>query len=253
MFAWLKNSWISQFRHNRSNFASTASHELRTPLSIIKWYAEILLDEDMGPLNEEQKKYLRIIESSNERSIALVTSLLNVSRLELDTFSVSPEPLFFTDVMEEVLKKQEKKIAKKNLTVTKEIIGEKQKMNLDKGITTLLIKGLLENAIVFSKDGSEVKIAVTYSPSLLSFVVEDKGVGIKESEKQFIFTKMFRGSNISDESRGTGLSLYIVKTILSKVGGTIFFESEEGKGSTFTLNLPVLGMAEKKGTTRLDV
>lgn len=253
MFTWLKNLFLSQFRYNRSNFASIASHELRTPLSIIKWYTEILLDEDMGPLNEEQKKYLRVIESSNERSIALVTSLLNVSRLELDTFSVSPEPLFFTLVLEEVLKKQEKRITEKGLTVTKEIAGEEKEINLDKGITTILIKGLLENAIAFSNNGAVVKVTVTYSPSLITYVVKDNGVGIKENEKQFIFTKMFRGSATPDESKGSGLSLYIVKTILSKVGGTVFFESEEGKGSTFTLNLPTTGMAKKVGTTKLDV
>ena len=82
MFDWFKNAWASQFRSHRSNFASVASHELRTPLSIVKWYTEILLDEDMGPLNDDQKKYLRVIESSNERAISLVTSLLFIiSRL----------------------------------------------------------------------------------------------------------------------------------------------------------------------------
>jgi signal transduction histidine kinase len=124
MFAWLKNVGTSKSEANRSNFASVASHELRTPLSIIKWYTEILLDEDMGPLNEDQKKYLRVIESSNERAISLVTSLLNVSRLELDTFSVSPEPLLFTQVLEEVLKKQEKKASNKKISIVKEITGE---------------------------------------------------------------------------------------------------------------------------------
>lgn len=253
MFAWLKNSWISQFRHSRSNFASTASHELRTPLSIIKWYTEILLDEDMGPLNNDQKKYLRVIESSNERAISLVTSLLNVSRLELDTFSVSPEPLLITDVVEEVLKKQEKKVAEKKLELIKEITGERLPISVDRSLLTLMVRGLLDNAIAYSKDEGQIKITTNQTPALVSFTLEDNGIGIKKEEKPLIFTKMFRGGNVSDESKGAGLSLYIIKTLLSKVGGTIFFESDENTGSVFTLTIPTTGMSKKKGTTRLDV
>jgi signal transduction histidine kinase len=253
MFAWLKNVGTSKSEANRSNFASVASHELRTPLSIIKWYTEILLDEDMGPLNEDQKKYLRVIESSNERAISLVTSLLNVSRLELDTFSVSPEPLLFTQVLEEVLKKQEKKASNKKISIVKEITGEELQIQLDRALTTLLIKSLLDNAIIFSKEGGEIKVSVHNTPSLLTMSVKDGGVGIKETEKSLIFTKMFRGSNVSDESKGAGLSLYIIKVLLSKLGGTLMFTSEENVGSTFTLNLPTTGMSKKNGTTRLDV
>jgi signal transduction histidine kinase len=253
MFNWFKNIWASQFRSHRSNFASVASHELRTPLSIVKWYTEILLDEDMGPLNEDQKKYLRVIESSNERAISLVTSLLNVSRLELGTFSVSPEPLLFTDVLEEVLKKQEKRIEDKKLTLSKKITGDVYSIQLDKGITTLIIRSILENAVMFSGEGGKVDISVAFTPSLITYSVKDIGIGIRANEQEMIFTKMFRGSNAGDDVKGSGLSLYIVKTLLSKVGGTIFFTSNENQGSTFTINLPATGMRKRKGTTRLDV
>ncbi len=253
MLGWFKNIWASQFRSHRSNFASVASHELRTPLSIIKWYTEILLDEDMGSLNEDQKKYLRVIESSNERAISLVTSLLNVSRLELGTFSVSPEPLLFTDVLEEVLKKQEKRIEEKKLILSKRFIGNMYPVQLDKGLTLLIVRSILENAVIFSKEGGNVNVSVSFTPSLIAYTVKDFGIGIKANEQELVFTKMFRGSNAGDDIKGSGLSLYIIKTLLSEIGGTIFFSSKENEGSTFTVNIPATGMAKKKGITRLDV
>lgn len=252
MFSWFKHVLYSSSRSNQSDFASITSHELRTPLSIVKWYTEILLDEDMGPLNEDQKKYLRVIESSNERAIALVTALLNVSRLELDTFSVSPEPLLFTNVLEEVLKKQEQKISEKKVILSKEILGEPYTIPLDKGIVTLIIRGILENAISFSKEGGKVDVSVSFTPSLLTYTVKDAGIGIKAKEQESLFTKMFRGSNTQDDAKGSGLSLYITKTLLSKVGGTIFFTSVENEGSTFTINLPATGMRKRGGSTKLE-
>ncbi len=253
MFAWLKSVFLSRSEASRSNFASVASHELRTPLSIIKWYTEILLDEDMGLLNEDQKKYLRVIETSNERAISLVTSLLNVSRLELGTFSVSPEPLLFTDVVEEALKKQEKAILAKRVTIVKEVSGEFLKVKLDKSLTVLMIETLLRNAITFSKEGGEIVVSTNQTPALMSFSVTDRGLGIKEKEKPFVFSKMFRGSNVPDESKGSGLGLYIVKILITRFGGTILFSSEENKGSTFTITIPTTGMSKKSGSTRLDV
>src|SRR3954466_1820549 len=82
------------------DFVSLSSHELRTPLSVIKWYTEMLLDEDAGPLTEEQRKYLKTIESSNQKAIDLVRSLLNVSRLDLGTFCIVPANVQLKDVTE---------------------------------------------------------------------------------------------------------------------------------------------------------
>ena len=100
----------------KDDFTSISSHELRTPLSIIKWYTEMLLDEDAGPLTEEQRKYLLTIESSNQRAIDLVRSLLNVSRLELGTFSITPTEVLVTESVEELLAGLSKEIVTKNLT-----------------------------------------------------------------------------------------------------------------------------------------
>lgn len=252
MLAWLRNYWLKTLRHSRSDFASVASHELRTPLSIVKWYSEILLDEDMGPLNDEQKKYLKVIQTSNERAISLVTSLLNVSRLELDTFSVSPEPLLIHSVIEEVLKKQERKIGDKKLSINIDKEGEMLPISLDKGITFFILKTILDNAISYAHESTSVIVMVKQTPALCTVSVRNTGIGVKENEKDFVGTKMWRGSNVPDEEKGAGLGLYMVKILLSKIGGTFFFESKENDSFIATVNIPCTGMRTKKGTTKLE-
>lgn len=252
MFAWLKSASIPSTDSRKSDFASIASHELRTPLSVIKWYTEILLDEDMGTLNEDQKKYIRVIESSNERAISLVTALLNVSRLELGTFSVSPEPLLITTVVEEVLKKQEKIVNEKKLSVKLLTSGQFAPVALDKGLTTLIITSVVDNAVRYATPSSLVVCTTTFSPSLVSLSVKNTGMGIREKEKEKVFTKMFRGSNVEDGLKGSGLALYITRMLLSLFGGSIYFESTENETTTFTINIPTTGMSKKKGTTRLE-
>lgn len=246
-------AWPKDTAPHDADFASVASHELRTPLSVIKWYTEILLDEDMGSLNENQRKYLKVIASSNEKAIALVTSLLNLSRVELGTFRVSPEPLFLTDVVKEVLKKLESKAGKRSVTIAYKETGDFSFVKTDKNILMFLFTVIVQNALLYSKEGGAVIVHIKGSPSLVELIVEDKGIGIPKKEKEKVFSRLFRGSNVPDEVKGAGLGLYTAKLLLSKVGGTLYFTSEEGAGSTFVLNLPTTGMSKKKGITQLDL
>lgn len=256
---------ISQAQVEKDDFVSLSSHELRSPLSIIKWYTEILLDGDAGPLTDDQRKYLEVIESSNQRAIDLVRSLLNVSRLDLGTFSVLPEGISLDVLIEEVLESFKDSITQKHLSLTKDFDTSLAKVQLDKKLCSLILKNILSNAITFSKtDGSlsltlrhvhpyaKVEGAPIIEESLL-FSVMDNGIGIPKSDMPKIFTKMFRASNVKDsEATGSGLGLYIIRSILDHVGGAVWFISEEGKGSTFYVTFPIRGMTHKDGKTTLD-
>ncbi len=245
-------------------FISLASHELRSPLSIIKWYTEILLDEDAGPLTSDQRKYLMTIESSNQRAIDLVRSLLNVSRLDLGTFSVSPVSLNIATILTEVVSSFSKEMEVKHLEV---INSAKDVKNIlaDKNLCTTLVKNVIANAISFSSNGGKIFIdtsvvsayekigEVTVNEESILFSVRDTGIGIPEADKDKVFTKMFKAGNVKDsDSTGSGLGLYITKSILDYVGGTICFTSTEGEGSTFFVTLPTRGMEKKEGRTTLD-
>ncbi len=246
------------------DFISLASHELRSPLSIIKWYTEILLDGDAGPLTEDQRKYLTTIESSNQRAIDLVRSLLNVSRLDLGTFSISPEEINFHSLIQEVKTMLSKEIEAKHLEFIEEEKSTKS-IQADKNLCLAVVKNIIANAVIFSKDGGKIFITTSLvSPNekvgdtvvkeesvLIS--VRDTGIGIPEADKPKIFSKMFKASNVKDSDMiGSGLGLYITKSVLEYTSGTISFISTEGVGSTFFVTLPTRGMEKKEGRTTLD-
>lgn len=247
------------------DFISRSSHELRSPLSIIKWYIEMLLDEDAGPLTEDQRKYLTVIESSNQRAIDLVRSFLNVSRLNLGTFAIIPKEISIIDSLDEAIIFFKKEAMRKGVSIFKEEKEGVKKIYADNHICLIIIKTLLSNAIAFSREGSNVILTACCVPSqekIGEIVIEeesvlisvrDAGIGIPDADKAKIFSKMFRASNVKDsEGSDSGLGLYVVKTILDTIGGSIWFTSVQNIGTTFYFTLPTRGMEKKEGTTTLD-
>jgi PAS domain S-box-containing protein len=224
----------------KTEFVSISAHQMRTPLSAIKWTLRMLLDGDLGPITEEQKNFLEKIYKSNEKMIALINDLLNVSRIEEGRFLYHLSPIDFVSVIESTINFYQKEIREKNLTVLFQkptfkiptIIGDQEKIQL-------AIQNLLENSIKFTKPGGEIVISLKPSKNGIEFSIKDNGVGIPKKEQWRVFDKFFRGSNIMRmETEGTGLGLFITKNIIEAHGGKIWFESEEGKGTTFYFTLP---------------
>jgi signal transduction histidine kinase len=266
MIPWFfgKKSTAPSSEKRKDDFVSLSSHELRAPLSIIKWYTEILLDGDAGPLTEDQRKYLTVIETSNQRAIDLVRSLLNVSRLDLDTFSISPEEVSLNVVVEEAVSLLSKEVNKKSITILQEK-GDIPTIQADKHLCITFVKHLLLNAIIFSPQAGTIVVTTSrvsageivgremVTENSIIIAIKDNGCGIPEKDGNKIFTKMFKGSNVQEtENTGSGLGLYIVKSIIERTGGKIWFSSKEGVGSTFFVSLPVKGMKKKEGRTTLD-
>lgn len=267
MINWLfgKKKHVRRVAKKGDDFVSLASHELRSPLSIIKWYTEILLDGDAGPLTADQQKYLKLIESSNQRAIDLVRSLLNVSRLDLGTFSVSPVDVSILALVNEAIKGLQELSTRKSVSV---IVDEKSidcSINADKHLCEIVIKNIITNAISSSMEGSHVDVlvsmlehnenlhGVTLSEKSVVISVKDYGVGIPEADAPKIFSKMFKTSNVKDsDNPGSGLGLYITKSILEHTGGNIWFTTTEGEGATFYVAFPCSGMKKKVGRTTLD-
>lgn len=252
-----------------NNLLSLASHELRTPLSIVKWYTEMLLDGDAGPLTDDQTKYLRTIQTSNQRAIDLIRSLLNVSRLDLGTFSVNPTDTDLRLIVKQVITEQKSILEEKKIHTEESydgaIPGMIPSLFVDKQICLVMLRTLITNAILFSKDEGVVKLEIceknqgeeygskTLSDDSLVVSISDFGIGIPEADKTQIFSKFFKASNaINEDSKGAGLGLYIVRLILDKIGGDVWFTSEQGVGSTFYIAFPKKGMQRKEGRTTLD-
>ena len=260
-----KENFLHSKEKRGNDFVSLSSHELRSPLSIVKWYTEILLDGDAGPLTEDQRKYLAVIESSNQRAIDIVRSLLNVSRLDLDTFSIKPEDTSVSSLVADVAELFQKEANKKNVTIIKEVKEGIRNISVDKHLCSLVLKTILSNAVTFSREGGEVNVVTTMLPQhekigemtvheeSIMVTITDSGIGIPDKDKEKIFSKMFRASNVKDsEGSDSGLALYIAKTVLDYVGGKIWFTSIEKVGTTFYITFPTRGMKKKEGTTTLD-
>lgn len=266
MIAWFSSKKkTSNHNVDKNDFVSLASHELRSPLSIIKWYTEILLDEDAGPITDEQRKYLAVIESSNQRAIDLVRSLLNVSRLDLDTFCISPVPVLISDVVRSTIEFLSKDISRKQLVVSYKEGPGVSMINADTHVCSLVVKHVLSNAVIFSKPGGTISVSTTLVPrhskagndfttdESILLTVADTGLGIPEKDTEKIFSRMFRASNVKDsEGSDSGLGLYITKRIIDITGGNIWFESVENVGTTFYVTFKTKGMKKKEGTTVLE-
>lgn len=237
----------------KSEFVSLASHQLRTPLSTINWYAEILLSGDAGKISDEQKEYLGEIYKGNQRMVDLVNALLNVSRIDLGTLAVEPEPTDLKDLAESVFNEMKPQIANKKLKVNKKYDKKLAKINLDPKLMRIVFQNLLSNAVKYTPDKGNVSLDISVISKDVKITVKDSGMGIPSYQQKNIFTKLFRADNAREkETDGTGLGLYIVKSVIEQFGGKVGFKSVENKGTTFYATIPTKGVKAKEGTKGLE-
>lgn len=247
----------------KSEFVSLASHQLRTPLSAINWYTEMLLAGDAGPLSDEQQKYLKEVYIGGQRMVELVNSLLNVSRIELGTFSIDHVDINLPDTAESVFSELEPQISGKHIVIRKDFAPDVPVLKGDLQLVRIVFQNLLSNAVKYTPEGGEVSLNISVGdiPHLkggdkhgVLITVRDSGYGIPLHQQHKIFTKLFRADNAKERvPEGNGLGLYLVKSLVEQAGGAIWFESEEGKGTTFCVAFPFSGMKDRKGTRKLSL
>lgn len=232
----------------KSEFVFLASHQLRTPLSTINWYVEMLMSGDAGPINPDQKNYLKEVYEGNQRMVGMVNDLLNVSRLDLGTFEAQLVPVDLKSLIEEELKANLPTIEDKKMTINSQVNAAVAGVETDIKMIKMLLQNLITNAIKYTPNGGKIDIKVASQGKkeyLLS--VSDNGYGIPEASKEKIFTKLYRADNVmAKEITGTGLGLYMVKSIVEKLQGKIWFESEVNKGTTFFVSFPIKPVLKKK-------
>lgn len=224
----------------KSEFVSISAHQLRTPLSAIKWTMKMMLDGDVGVMTKEQVEFLEKIYKSNERMIALINDLLDVTRIEEGKYLYKLSLIDMDEVVQSAVDIYKEEAKKRKIDFDfKKTEKKLPKINVDAQRIRLVIQNLMENAIRYTKPEGKIVISLKGDKNGIEFSVKDDGVGIPENQQGRIFSKFFRGANvIRMETEGSGLGLFITKNIVDAHGGKISFKSKEGQGTTFSFSLP---------------
>jgi len=240
---------------SKSSFISIASHQLRTPLTSMRWFSEMLIGGDAGPLSEEQKHFVERIYEATDRMIDLVNLLLQIARVEAGRIKVESIRLSIKDITESVVESLKSNLDEKFQNV--EIITNPDPFPLiflDQDIIWQVIQNLISNASRYSQENKTIQISIIKKGDVIEYSVRDQGIGIPIDQRVRLFEKFFRAENaLKMVPEGSGLGLSLVKSLVEGWGGKIWFESEEGKGATFFFTIPASGMASKEGEVKLAV
>jgi signal transduction histidine kinase len=237
----IANRRLKELDRNRTEFVSVVAHQLRTPLSAIKWTVDLLINGSLGKITNDQRTFILKMKDTNERMIKFVGDLLSASRIESGIFSyifTETDIIPIADVAFDELVPQARE---KNINLTFKKPHDKLPLvSIDPDKIKAVLQNLLENAIKYTSEGGSVELSIYEEDKKIFFAVKDNGMGIPKEDSLRIFQRFFRAPNaVKEKSEGTGLGLYLVKEIIEKHGGNVWFESVENKGSTFYCAIPV--------------
>jgi two-component system phosphate regulon sensor histidine kinase PhoR len=240
-----------QLEQAKTEFVSLVSHQLRAPLTAMRLFVEMLLDDQVGKLNKQQRDYLVKVELSTARMIDLVSDFLNTSRIELERLKVEPTMLHLEDIVADCID------ALRPLATQKQLALSFEKPSLpavavEANLYNQIVNNLLNNAIRYTPTGGSIIVTLKRTHNGYQLDVADTGIGIPKSAQGKLFERFYRADNAKRvESEGSGLGLYLIRHILELSHGKVWFDSKEGKGTTFHVIIPLSGMTPKHGVVSL--
>ncbi|MDQ3244881.1 MAG: HAMP domain-containing histidine kinase [bacterium] len=240
------NERLRQMNGAKTDIISVGAHQIRTSLSGLKWIIKMFIDGDLGQLSPEQENLLRKAYDSNERAINLVTELLLANKTEdivektykfdkINLTEIIDSSLF--DFSGETHAKGIEIIFLKPITPIPKVSVDKEKMHI-------VIQNLLDNAIKYSDTHGKIFITIKNTDDQVQISIKNNGIMIPDESKGEIFKKFYRAPEAQEKSHtGSGIGLFIIKNIIEKHGGKIWFESSKNEGTTFFVNIPINNVA----------
>ncbi len=228
-------TYLKELDRLKDDFVHTVSHDLRSPLTAVLGYAELL--ERIGELNDQQREFVRRIQSSVQDITALVNDLLDLGRIEAG-FDTHREIIKLDGILQYTLANLEHRVKKKKQTLNVEIAPQLPPLRGNPIRLRQMLDNLIGNAIKYTPAGNDVRIRLRSEGNQIILQVSDNGPGIPADDQPHIFDKFYRASNVPSGSSGSGLGLAIVKTIVEGHQGRIWVESTLNKGTTFFVVLP---------------
>jgi signal transduction histidine kinase len=235
------NEKLMDLDTRKSEFVSIVAHQLRTPLSGTKWTLNMLINGEIGPLTNDQKAFLMKGYENNERMISLVEDMLGADQVESGKFHYQFVETQITDLIDNILLELQPLLIRKNLRIV--FTGKEglPKVSVDQEKMRAVFQNLIDNAIKYTKAGGEIKINLKKDENAVTVAISDDGIGIPLDQQKNIFGRFFRARNaLKVQTDGSGLGLYIVKSIIEKHGGRVWFESVENKGTSFYFTIKTM-------------
>lgn len=225
------------------------SHQLKTPLTSIEWNLELLTDSIENP-NEKQKKIICELEDSSVRMKKLLQALLDIARAESGRLKVEVEKIYLEELATTVSEDLKQQLQEKNQTLNINIQNGAESINADPRFIHHALMNYISNAIKYSPENSSIEVHCQPQEDRIICSVLDSGIGVPEEDRDSLFSKFYRASNVEEES-GTGLGLYLVSKIMEYTGGDAGYQPRDTGGSEFWFSIPKEGMQSKEGEITL--
>jgi signal transduction histidine kinase len=228
------NTKLRALDEAKDDFISMASHQLRTPLTSVKGYISMVLEGDTGDISPAQKQMLKQAFFSSQRMVYLIADLLNVSRLRTGKFLIEAVPVDLAQTVKEEIEQLDDTAKSRELTLIYEPPKNFPELMFDETKTRQVIMNFIDNAIYYTPAGGHITVKLLDKGQTIELRVEDDGIGVPRREQPHLFTKFYRADNARrTRPDGTGLGLFMAKKVIVGQGGSLIFDSTEGKGSTF--------------------
>jgi signal transduction histidine kinase len=223
-----------------SEIISLVAHELKNPIASIRGYTELLLSDNVGEINENQRKFLNTILANVRRMTELVGDLNDSTRIDSGREHLSIQTVHTQVIIQETVDVLRPQLSEKHLDLSLHLPADLPPVSADPAKLRQIILNLVSNAAKYTPDRGQITITAHNGRQKVQFAVQDSGIGIKEEDQKHIFQRYYRTEDVHQRDiPGTGLGLYICKRLVEMQNGSIWFESCYEKGTTFYFTLPV--------------